>query len=125
MKYNITFETLPQTVGLIMEGLDCLREEVNTIKKCLFGETDHVLIGVNEAAEILQKKPCTIYSLCRKKKLPYYKRDEGTKLYFYKDELYRWIERGKRDDASETYDEHLATINSTHKRKPKSVFTNI
>jgi hypothetical protein len=57
--------------------------------------------------------------------LPYYKRDEGTKLYFYKDELYRWIERGKRDDASETYDEHLATINSTHKRKPKSVFTNI
>ena len=125
MKYNVSFETMPKTVGQLMEEVEELRDLMKEIKAHVIGESDHVLIGVAEAAQILKKKPCTIYSLCRKKKLPFYKRDEGSKLYFYKDELYRWVERGKMQDESQTYDEHLIAINSTHKHKPKNGITNI
>ncbi len=55
----------------------------------------HVLTDIHGAMRITGKARPTIYANARKGIIPSYSR--GNKLYFYEDELYKWIEGGKRD----------------------------
>ena len=55
----------------------------------------HVLTDIQGAMRITRKAKPTIYANARKGIIPHYKR--GNKLYFYEDELYKWIEGGKQD----------------------------
>ena len=54
----------------------------------------HVLTDIEGAMRITGKAKPTIYANARKGIIPSYKR--GNKLYFYEDELYKWIEGGKQ-----------------------------
>ena len=54
----------------------------------------HPIVEIDEACKITRKAKPTIYTLARKGLIPAYKR--GKKLYFYEDELLKWIEEGRK-----------------------------
>lgn len=56
-------------------------------------DNQHQLIDIDKASILIQKSKPTIYRLARTGLIPAYKR--GKKLYFYEDELLKWIEAGK------------------------------
>ena len=68
----------------------------------------HVLTDIEGAMRITGKAKPTIYANARKGIIPHYKR--GNKLYFYEDELYKWIEGGKQDCYGINSEEMLKEI---------------
>lgn len=81
---------------------------------------------------LLGKSPSTIYDMTSKRKMLFHKR--GNKLYFFEDELLQWVKDGGCGDT--TYpagsngnvddtkaEQHLKTLQSNVKRKPKSSLT--
>ena len=76
---------------------------------------------------VYAKEACTIIgkslsSLYRGIKAPYdpipsYKR--GKLLYFYEDELYAWIEGGRKYDTAPSLADHTNAITSGMKRRPR------
>ena len=72
----------------------------------------HVLTDIQGAM-----KP-TIYANARKGIIPHYKR--GNKLYFYEDELYKWIEGGKQDCYGINSEEMLKEIRQRVHHLPSS-----
>lgn len=87
-------KTLLEKVELLTE---LVNELVNQTVPCEKSSVSnrHVLTDVEGAMRITGKAKPTIYANARKGIIPSYNR--GHKLYFYEDELYNWIEGGKRD----------------------------
>ena len=96
------------------------------------GAAMHTPIGMTEASKLLGKSPSTIYDMTSKRKIPFHKR--GNKLYFFQDELMKWITDGGYsdthypDEATANIDErkaetHLKTLQSEVKRKPKPLMS--
>ena len=78
----------------------------------------HQLIDIDKASILIQKSKPTIYRLARTGLIPAYKR--GKKLYFYEDELIKWIEAGKKQSQPLSYQEQSAQILKGMKRKPRN-----
>ena len=123
---NITFEQLPQAVSLLIERVGQLSSKIEDILK----ETSprqggqRRPLNLDEVAALLDKSASTIYAMTSEKRIPYRKR--GNKLYFFEDEIIRWIEQG---GTSGTYDDNeinrrLEELRNGKKRKPKSSHTN-
>ena len=81
-------------------------------------ENQHQLIDINKASILIQKSNSTIYRLARTGLIPAYKR--GKKLYFYEDELLKWIDAGKKQSQPLSYQEQSAQILRGMKRKPRN-----
>ena len=93
MANEITFDKLPQAVGYLTEQV----ERIHKIVAALQPQTaidKHRIVEIDEACQITRKAKPTIYTLARKGIIPAYKR--GKKLYFYEDELLKWIEEGRK-----------------------------
>ena len=93
MANEITFDKLPQAVGYLTEQV----ERIHKIVAALQPQTTidkHRIVEIDEACKITRKAKPTIYTLARKGLIPAYKR--GKKLYFYEDELLKWIEEGRK-----------------------------
>ena len=118
-KEIITFEQLPQAVSELTTQVMELRNMVSSLQPQVPTEK-HRIIGIDDACIITQKAKPTIYTLARKGLIPAYKR--GKKLYFYEDELLKWIEEGRKVVTTKSYDEILASMQSTVLNKPKNGF---
>ena len=118
-KEIITFEQLPQAVSELTTQVMELRTMVSSLQPQVPTEK-HRIIGIDDACIITQKAKPTIYTLARKGLIPAYKR--GKKLYFYEDELLKWIEEGRKVVTTKSYDEILASMQSTVRNKPKNGF---
>ena len=115
--YNdeITFDKLPLAVTYLIEQVAELKQMVLKLQPTQ--SEKHVLIEIDDASRIIKKAKSTIYTLVRKGLLPYYK-----KLYFYEDELLAWIENGPKKTSEQNYDQMLASMQQSVRRKPKSGF---
>ena len=123
MADTITFEQIPSAIALLIEKVDSLQERLNEALAPRKKEENHVLLDINGASELLGKAHSTIYQMTSNRQLPFCKR--GNKLYFFKDQLLEWIQNGGYYDApvdAPDFDEHLAEMQATKKRKPKSGF---
>ena len=118
-KEIITFEQLPQAVSELTTQVMELRNMVSSLQPQVPTEK-HRIIFIDDACIITQKAKPTIYTLARKGLIPAYKR--GKKLYFYEDELLKWIEEGRKVVTTKSYDEILASMQSTVRNKPKNGF---
>ena len=118
-KEIITFEQLPQAGSELTTQVMELRNMVSSLQPQVPTEK-HRIIGIDDACIITQKAKPTIYTLARKGLIPAYKR--GKKLYFYEDELLKWIEEGRKVVTTKSYDEILASMQSTVRNKPKNGF---
>ena len=117
---QITFDKLPQAVGYLTEQMEQIRQMVAALQPQTSLDM-HRLVEIDEACKITRKAKPTIYTLARKGLIPAYKK--GKKLYFYEDELLKWIEEGRKVISTKSYDEMLASMQSTVRNKPKNGFS--
>lgn len=117
---TITFENLPVAVEELKQKLDQLLTRFDSIVvKPNQKEDNHVLLNLSEAATLLGKANSTIYCMTSDGRIPYHK--TGNKLYFFKDELMKWIESGglyTNDNSNKAdFNEHLKKMQSGKGRK--------
>jgi len=116
-KEPITFDKLPQAVSYLTEQVEKIYQLVETLQPQKL-DHQHQLIDIDKASILIQKSKPTIYRLARTGLIPAYKR--GKKLYFYEDELFKWIEAGKKQSQPLSYQEQSAQILRGMKRKPRN-----
>lgn len=118
-----TFDQLPHAVSSLSQKLDRVLE--------LLEKTGHNaghfkqaaparrIVHAKEACTIIGKSLSTLYRAIKAPKdpLPSYKR--GKILYFYEDELYTWIENGRRHSVAPSLAEQAAAITVGMKRRPR------
>jgi len=99
MTENLTHDTLPQGVAILIK-------EVSELKHLLIGKQQHPpaeqpekLLTVQETAEFLNLTVPTIYSKVSKGELPVMKRSK--RLYFSSTELMEYLKKGRKKSNAE------------------------
>ena len=129
---NITFDGMPVALASLHEKCDTIIALLSTIANGASGAASHTPIGMTEASKLLGKSPSTIYEMTSKRKIPFHKR--GNKLYFFQDELLKWITDGGCSDTDypdtdtaniddRKADEHLKSLRAEVRRKPKPLMS--
>lgn len=108
----VTHNTLPDAVNLLIEQV----AEIKTVVEKLLPVEKRTPIGIESACLILQKAKPTVYALVRTGKLPCYK--SGKKLYFYEDELLKYIEQGRKKTTEEIEEEINQAFYSPNPKRP-------
>ena len=129
---TFTFDGMPESLASLHEKGDTIIAMLSSIANGASCASLHIPIGMTEASKLLGKSPSTIYDMTSKRKIPFHKR--GNKLYFFQDELLKWITNGGcsdtdyPDDAVANIDDckaerHLKTLQAEVKRKPKPLMS--
>ena len=120
---NITFEQLPQAVSLLIEKVGQLSSRIeDVLKKTTPQQSEYRRpLNLDEVATLLDKSASTIYAMTSEKRIPYHKR--GNKLYFFEDEIIRWIEQGGTagTGTESDFNSRLEELRNGKKRKPSSL----
>ncbi len=119
---TITFDQLPHVVGGLSEKLDRVLE---LLEKAAFtgqskqSKPSRRLVYAKEACQIIGKSLSSLYRGIKAPNdpIPSYKR--GKLLYFYEDELYAWIENGRKHSVTPSLVETAAAITAGMKRRPR------
>ena len=129
---TFSFDGMPESLASLHEKCDTIITLLSSIASGPCDAAKYTPIGMTEACKLLGKSPSTIYDMTSKRKIPFHKR--GNKLYFFQDELMKWITDGGYsdthypDDAAANIDErkaerHLKTLQAEIKRKPKPLMS--
>lgn len=95
---EITYDSLPQAIGLLIN-------EVSELKSLLVEKQKptekqgRIPMGIDAVCTLTGKAKPTIYALVRQRIIPSCK--AGKKLYFFEDEILEWIKSGKRKTGIE------------------------
>ena len=117
----ITFDQLPHVVSGLSEKLDRvldILEKVGIANPIKNVKPSRRLVYAKEACQIIGKSLSSLYRGIKSPNdpIPSYKR--GKLLYFYEDELYAWIENGRKHAAAPSLAETAAPITAGMKRRP-------
>jgi hypothetical protein len=94
IKEELTMNAVPKAVNYLIEEVAEMRATLESIEKQLgLGVNKHRPILIEQAAEILQMKVGTVRRLVNELEIPHYKREHN--IYFFEDELIKWIEDSK------------------------------
>lgn len=119
---TITFDQLPHVVGGLSEKLDRvleLLEKAGFTGHSIQSKPSRRLVYAKEACQIIGKSLSSLYRGIKAPNdpIPSYKR--GKLLYFYEDELYAWIENGRKHSVAPSLAETAAAITAGMKRRPR------
>ena len=119
---TITFDQLPHVVGGLSEKLDRvleLLEKAGIAGHSKQSKPSRRLVYAKEACQIIGKSLSSLYRGIKAPNdpIPSYKR--GKLLYFYEDELYAWIENGRKHSVAPSLTETAAAITAGMKRRPR------
>ena len=92
---EIKFENLPQAIA---EQGEQLRRIENLLLNQNQPESDK-LLTIQEAGELLKLSVPTLYGYVSKKEIPFSKK--GKRLYFSKQQLFDWIQEGRKKTNAE------------------------
>ena len=96
---ELTEKTVPKAVGYLINEVAEMRATLDKMEKQLgLVINHHRPILMEQAAEILQMKVGTVKRLVDERNIPHYKREHN--IYFFEDELIKWIEESKVKMAS-------------------------
>lgn len=117
---TVTFDNLPVAVEELKQKVDKLLNRLDSVMgNSSQAENNHVLLSLSEAAALLGKANSTIYCMTSEGRIPHHK--TGNKLYFFKDELLKWIETGgifsTATSNEEEFNKHLKQLQSGKNRK--------
>ena len=129
---NITFDGMPVALASLHEKCDTIIALLSNIASGSSGAAIHTPIGMTESSKLLAKSPSTIYEMTSKRKIPFHKR--GNKLYFFQEELLKWITDGGCSDTDYPdsghaniddlkAEEHLKTLQAEVRHKPKPLMS--
>ena len=92
---SLSFDQLPSAVGELLTKVNTMMTRLDDIGQRIGNapsENDHVLMDIREASAFVRKKVSSLYAYTSERRIPFYKR--GNTLYFFKDQLIKWIEAG-------------------------------
>ena len=116
----MTFNDLPGMVSQILNKVERLERVIETIRehvgKNSASSTEHIPMTIDEACEFLKMKKSTMYYHVERGNITATRR--GKNYIFFKDELLRWLESGRTNQVSLTFEEKNAARMASHKRKP-------
>lgn len=125
---KITFDRLPEVVGQLLSKVDYIIDKLDNgvVGNARSANDQHCIMTLDEVCTLIGKRQSTVYALTSARKIPFHKR--GKKLYFFKDEIIRWIESGGavdiqllQKDNNATFEEHLNSLRQKKARKPSSI----
>ena len=119
-----TFDLLPAYVAELTAKVDRMEQKLDSILALIKPEKeDHVMLNIQEASKLIGKKVATIYGLTSQPAIPFCK--QGNKLYFFKDELLKWISEGGKqeieslaDKSREVFEKHLEMLKASKQGYP-------
>lgn len=101
-KEELTMNAVPKAVNYLIEEVAEMRAILENMEKQLgLGVNRHRPILIERAAEILQMKIGTVRRLVNNHEIPHYIREHN--IYFFEDELIKWIEDSKVKPVSNSY----------------------
>ena len=116
----MTFNDLPGMVSQILNKVERLERVIETIREHVgnnsSSSTEHIPMTIDEACEFLKMKKSTMYYHVERGNITATRR--GKNYIFFKDELLRWLESGRTNQVSLTFEEKNAARMASHKRKP-------
>ena len=101
LEEKLTFEQMPEVLSSVLDELKELRAQVALLTP-QSEVASHRLIDIDEVSHITGKAKATIYSMVCRREIPCCKR--GKRLYFYEDEIMRWIEQGRKLTSGQIMD---------------------
>tara|TARA_B100000700_G_C14635349_1_gene664781 strand:- start:27 stop:341 length:315 start_codon:yes stop_codon:yes gene_type:complete len=101
-----SFDKLPQAV----QGLYSKLEQIEKLLNEKTQDKQDELLSVEECAKFLRVKTSTIYVLNSKGVLPYLKRSK--KCYYYKSDILKYLEKGRRKTTNQIIDDAEDSIAS-------------
>ena len=96
-KEIVSFENLPQAVGLLLEKVDLL-EQLLKSQQNTSAPSDRPM-SITEAAKFLNLSVPTLYGFVSKRTIPFSKL--GKRLYFSEAELTTWVKSGRKQTCTE------------------------
>ena len=100
---TLSFENLPQAVGLLTEKIDNLEKLMLEFSGKKKTDPPGQLMTVDQAAEFLNLAKPTVYSMVSRGELPYMKRSK--RLYFSCEDLMAYIRSGRKMTNEEIKDD--------------------
>jgi excisionase family DNA binding protein len=101
-KEELTLENVPKAMNYLINEVAEMRVVLEHIESQLgLGVDKHRPIEAERAAEILGLTKNAINKMVRTNRIPYY--DKGEKIYFFEDELIKWVEQSRKGTALEKY----------------------
>lgn len=115
--HKYSFDEIPNIMANLVNQVQELRYQVKTLSEKAATpppspkESERRAMSTNEVAELLHKKPITVYRMVAAGKIPCYK--QGKTLIFFRDEIYEWISVYKMRTAGDVFNaaEEYCTIN--------------
>lgn len=97
---EITFDSLPQSVGQLLEDVREIKKMLKDSSKAQEPEPER-WFNIEELCSYLPDRPvrATIYEKVQSRKIPF--RKAGKRLIFLKSEIDVWLKQGKQKTASE------------------------
>lgn len=115
----ITFNDLPKVMYAVLSKVERmerimvnLREDIRKTKP---DNADHEPLTISEACEIVNLKKPTVYHLVQSNSIPHVRR--GKNITFFKDELIKWLETGRKSTAPLTMEEINSALGKRTRRK--------
>jgi hypothetical protein len=101
-KEELTMQNVPKAVNYLINEIAEMRVLLEHIEKQLgLGVDKHRPIGIADAVRILGQTERAINKMVRSRSIPHYVQDK--KVYFFEDELVKWIEGLRVKTFSEEY----------------------
>ncbi|MBE6261251.1 MAG: helix-turn-helix domain-containing protein [Prevotella sp.] len=101
-KEELTLQNVPKAVNYLINEIAEMRAVLEHIESQLgLGVDKHRPIDIERAAEILGQTKNVIKKMVRSRELPYY--DKGRKIYFFEDELVKWVEQSRVKTFAEEF----------------------
>ncbi len=127
---SLSFDQLPSAVCELLTKVNSMMTRLDDIGQRIGNapsEGNHVLMDIREASAFVRKKVSSLYAYTSERRIPFYKR--GNTLYFFKDQLIKWIESGgswdkpyePTQEEQEDFEAHLAMLQKSKKNKPSSL----
>jgi hypothetical protein len=106
-KEELTLQTVPKAVNYLINEIAEMRVLLEHIESQLgLGVDKHRPIGIDAACKILDQTKHGINKMIRNCSVPHYLK--GNKVYFFEDELVKWVEK----DRIQTFEEKYASRRS-------------
>lgn len=117
---GITFNDLPEAMSVMLRKVENmeqaivgLREDIKKTK--VHQESEHIPMDVQEACEFLNLKKSTMYYYIQNGLIPTSKK--GKKYTFFKDELIKWVESGRKNESTPSFEEMESILRKRSYRK--------
>ena len=109
-KVELTMQEVPKAVNYLINEVAEMRVLLEHIEKQLgLGVDKHRPIGIEDACRILDQTVNAVNKMIRSRTIPHYV--QGKKVYFFEDELVKWVEGSRVKTFAEEY------ANRTNRRR--------